>query len=357
MPVPANGARPPARRLLRDVTYDRLLEAILDGHFAPGERLYDDLLADWLQVSKTPVKEAVARLADQGLVEVRANKYTRVSDVSPDDLVDVLEMLGALLSAVLRGLPRDSAEAALVADRVVATARRGSCLDFVLEAQSFLALSANHLAADAAEPLVHRARFLFRHLQLQLDDPAVAPALRAARQALAGRRWDDAAAAFAHVFARGTLRGIVSARAPESPRPTTRDEVRRACSGTGGRDDREADPAPARAVSMGAELPVRRADDAGATAAGRHDTQVTSGQASGRAVASTALARSVAAAASALGSGTPGTSPASGTSDVAGTPHAAPIAASQASRGTDAPTATSPRANRADASTKAREAH
>lgn len=219
MPVPAHGARPPARRLLRDVTYDRLLEGILDGHFAPGERLYDDELAAWLQVSKTPVKEAVARLADQGLVEVRANKYTRVAEVSGDDLVDVLEMLGALLAAVLRGLPRDSVEAARVADRVVGRARRGSCLDFLLEAQLFLDLSANHLAAGSAEPLVHRARFLFRHLGLELDDPRVAPALRAARQALAGRRYEDAATAFSLVFSRRVLREIVAHRASGTPDP------------------------------------------------------------------------------------------------------------------------------------------
>ena len=348
MPVPANGARPPARRLLRDVTYDRLLEAILDGHFAPGERLYDDLLADWLQVSKTPVKEAVARLADQGLVEVRANKYTRVRAVSPDGLVDVLEMLGALLSAVLRGLPRDSTDAALVADAVVATARRGSCLDFVLESQSFLALSANHLAADAAEPLVHRARFLFSHLQLQLDDPAVAPALRAARQALAGRRWDDAAAAFSHVFARGTLRGIVAARAPEPPRPTTRDASRRACSGASAREggDGGVGHPTGHQVSMGADLAVRRADRPDAAADGPDDDGwVTSPQWSRSAVASTALARSVATAVSALG---PEAS--SALTD-------ASTAVAQASRGTEAPTAASPNASRAEASTKARDAH
>lgn len=213
MPVPDHPVHRPARRLLRDVTYDRLLEAILDGDFAPGERLYDDELARWLQVSKTPVKEAVARLADQGLVEIRANKYTRVAEVSPDDLVDVLELLGALLAAALRGLPSDSTEAAAVADRVVERARRGSCLDFVLEAQLFSGLSANHLVAGSAEPLVHRTRFLFRHLRLDLEDPRVAPALRQARHALAGRRWADAASAFAVVFARTTLRDIVAPRA------------------------------------------------------------------------------------------------------------------------------------------------
>jgi len=210
MPVPDHPVHRPARRLLRDVTYDRLLEAILDGDFAPGERLYDDELAHWLQVSKTPVKEAVARLADQGLVEIRANKYTRVAEVSPDDLVDVLELLGALLAAALRGLPADSREAAAVADRVVERARRGSCLDFVLEAQLFSGLSANHLVAGSAEPLVHRTRFLFRHLRLDLDDPRVSPALREARHALAGRRWPDAADAFSVVFARSTLRDIVA---------------------------------------------------------------------------------------------------------------------------------------------------
>lgn len=216
MPVPHRPVHRPARRLLRDVSYDRLLEAILDGDFVPGERLYDDELADWLQVSKTPVKEAVARLADQGLVEIRANKYTRVAEVSPDDLVDVLELLGALIAAALRGLPADSTEAAAVADRVVERARRGSYLDVVLEAQVFSELSSNHLVAGSAEPLVHRARFLSRHLRLDLDDHRVAPALREARNALAGRRWADAAGAFGVVFSRPTLRDIIASRTYEA---------------------------------------------------------------------------------------------------------------------------------------------
>ena len=216
MPVPDHPVHRPARRLLRDLTYDRLLEAILDGDFVPGERLYDDELARWLQVSKTPVKEAVARLADQGLVEIRANKYTRVTEVSPDDLVDVLELLGALLAATLRGLPADSTEAAAVADRVVERTRRGSCLDIVLEAQVFSQLSTNHLVAGSAEPLVHRIRFLFRHLCVDLGDHRVAPALREARNALAGRRWADAAEAFGVVFSRSTLCDVVVPRPYEA---------------------------------------------------------------------------------------------------------------------------------------------
>ncbi|GAB2975157.1 GntR family transcriptional regulator [Frigoribacterium salinisoli] len=210
MPVPDHPVPRPARRLLRDVTYDHLLGAILDGDLVPGERLSDDELAGWLQVSKTPVKEAVARLADQGLVEIRANRYTRVAEVSPDDLVDVLELLGALLATSLRDLPAGSTDAAAVADRVVERARRGSCLDVVLEAQAFAPLSTNHLVAGSAEPLVHRLRFSSRHLRLDLDDRRVAPALREALDALAGRRWADAADAFGVAFSRSALRDVVA---------------------------------------------------------------------------------------------------------------------------------------------------
>ena len=68
MPVPDRSTRRP-RRLLRDLTFESVLDAILDGTLHPGERLFEDDIAAWLGVSKTPVKEALARLATQGLVD------------------------------------------------------------------------------------------------------------------------------------------------------------------------------------------------------------------------------------------------------------------------------------------------
>ena len=67
MPIPA-GETPVYRALLRDEVFARLRDAIVDGTFRPGEQLRDLELADWLGVSRTPVREALLRLADAGLV-------------------------------------------------------------------------------------------------------------------------------------------------------------------------------------------------------------------------------------------------------------------------------------------------
>jgi DNA-binding GntR family transcriptional regulator len=54
-------------------------DAIVDGTLAPGERLNDADLADWLGVSRTPVREALARLEQTGLVQTKPGRYTIVS--------------------------------------------------------------------------------------------------------------------------------------------------------------------------------------------------------------------------------------------------------------------------------------
>ena len=65
MPIPQNHP-PVGRSLLRDDVYVRLRDAIVDGTFAPGESLRDGELAEWLGVSRTPVREALLRLAAAG---------------------------------------------------------------------------------------------------------------------------------------------------------------------------------------------------------------------------------------------------------------------------------------------------
>jgi DNA-binding GntR family transcriptional regulator len=78
MPVPqARGLV--ARSLLREDAYRAIRDAIVDGTLAPGERLNDVALAEWLGVSRTPLREALARLEQAGLVMTKPGRYTMVS--------------------------------------------------------------------------------------------------------------------------------------------------------------------------------------------------------------------------------------------------------------------------------------
>lgn len=78
MPIP-KGDPTPRRELLRDDAYRRLRDAIVAGTFEPGERLRDIELGHWLGVSRTPVREALARLEQAGLVITRPGRSTTVA--------------------------------------------------------------------------------------------------------------------------------------------------------------------------------------------------------------------------------------------------------------------------------------
>ena len=78
MPVPQIADAIP-RSLLRDNAFHSIRDAIVDGTLTPGERLNDADLARWLGVSRTPVREALARLEEAGLVLTKPGRYTMVS--------------------------------------------------------------------------------------------------------------------------------------------------------------------------------------------------------------------------------------------------------------------------------------
>ena len=90
----------PRGAVLGDEVYARLGEAILDGRLAPGERLRDQELAEWLGVSRTPVREALQRLERTGLVEVSPHRYTRVS--YPNQQSATVELVGYNMGLAVR---------------------------------------------------------------------------------------------------------------------------------------------------------------------------------------------------------------------------------------------------------------
>ena len=116
MPIPADV---PAldRRLLRDDVYRRLRDAIVDGTFAPGEQLRDLELADWLGVSRTPVREALLRLAQTGLVVAQAGRSTTVSSLDQRALRDARAVVAAMHHVAVRDAVGDLTAADLQAMR------------------------------------------------------------------------------------------------------------------------------------------------------------------------------------------------------------------------------------------------
>jgi DNA-binding GntR family transcriptional regulator len=91
---------------LADRAYGVLLDAIVRGDLEPGRRLRDGDLAEQLGVSRTPVREALRRLEDEGLVETGRNAFTRVAPVRADRIADAFPVVAALHALATRlGVP------------------------------------------------------------------------------------------------------------------------------------------------------------------------------------------------------------------------------------------------------------
>ncbi|GGM08282.1 GntR family transcriptional regulator [Deinococcus aerophilus] len=89
--------------LVRDGVYEHLRRAVLDGEIAPGERIGEAELGESLGVSRTPIREAIMRLTQDGLLVASANRGVRVRTVTAQEARDtyvVREELDGLAAAV-----------------------------------------------------------------------------------------------------------------------------------------------------------------------------------------------------------------------------------------------------------------
>lgn len=116
MPKSVPGAKPPpvSQRPIAAIVrscplhvevVDRLRDLIIEGEIQPGERLHEINLSETLNVSRTPLREALKLLASEGLVDLLPGRGARVSVLSADgaqglfEVVSGLERLAAELAA------------------------------------------------------------------------------------------------------------------------------------------------------------------------------------------------------------------------------------------------------------------
>ncbi|MFF7471350.1 FCD domain-containing protein [Streptomyces sp. NPDC008092] len=99
--------RPVARTLLRDRAYTAIRDAIVAGKIEPGAVVRDAEFAERLGLSRAPVREAFARLVDEGLLESKPQSYTRVTPVVAAEVRDAAAVVGAMHELVTRvAVPR-----------------------------------------------------------------------------------------------------------------------------------------------------------------------------------------------------------------------------------------------------------
>ena len=160
---------PLSRTSLAEGAYEVLVRAIVSGELAPGARIRDGELAEQLQISRMPVREALKRLELEGLVESIPNRETRVAPIRAEraaqafPVIAALQALGTRLGVPALSTADDERMEALDRDRTRAL-REGDVIAAIELDDAFhgvvLAAAANDELIRALERLMPQIRRL-----------------------------------------------------------------------------------------------------------------------------------------------------------------------------------------------------
>lgn len=101
------------RRTMTDAVYDQLKTAIVELRIPPGEPLREADIAQGLSVSKTPVREALGRLEQDGLVELNSFRSAVVTEYTARDLQEIFELREIIEVAAARAAAESMSEQGL----------------------------------------------------------------------------------------------------------------------------------------------------------------------------------------------------------------------------------------------------
>lgn len=171
------GARRLDNRTLWQQVHERLREDILSGELEPGDVLTETALAESFGVSRGPVREALGRLAAEGLVTITPRRGAIIASLSADEFVEAYQVREALETLAIRlAVPRlDDAGRAQLHDlhqEMIACAQRNEVTAF-FEANSrfhaiFLEASGNRKLQEMYRGLMNQmSRYLARSLALR----------------------------------------------------------------------------------------------------------------------------------------------------------------------------------------------
>ncbi len=160
--------RPVPRRLLRETAYEAIRDAIVRGDISPGASVSNVELAERLGLSRAPVRDALARLAGEGLVETKPQSYTRVTRLVARDVRDAAAVVRAMHELAARtgvgALTAAQIEEMRACNRRFAAATRAGDVDAAMRADDELhdvlvRASGNRAVAATIErytPLIRR---------------------------------------------------------------------------------------------------------------------------------------------------------------------------------------------------------
>jgi DNA-binding GntR family transcriptional regulator len=193
---------------------DEIENDIVAGRFVPGERLDEVSLASRYGVSRTPVREALQQLAASGLVEIRPHRGATVTEIGPDRLVEMFEVMAELESmcgrlAARRMTEEDHRALKEAHEAAGLTVSAGDCDQYYYANERFHFViyegSHNGFLTEQAK-LLHRRLQPYRRLQLRVRNRVVDSYREheeIVRALLAGDGERAAAALRAHVVVQG----------------------------------------------------------------------------------------------------------------------------------------------------------
>lgn len=124
----AVGTGADTRITMAERAYREIRHRILENHFPAGTIMLEQELAALLAMSRTPVREAMVRLAREGMIDIRPRHGMRVLPVSADDMREIYEILTALESEAAGQIARDGAAPERIAELKEAVARMDQAL-------------------------------------------------------------------------------------------------------------------------------------------------------------------------------------------------------------------------------------
>jgi DNA-binding GntR family transcriptional regulator len=166
MPAPSLSLDPST---LTDRVYNAILEQLMNHHISPGEKLNEESLSSQLGVSRTPVREALQRLAADGLVDFYPRCGASAKEITPQDITELYDLRRCLevhaARLALGNIPEDRVKQI---DRQIESCRRTRGVDFIeaeLEVDrelhgAFIAFCGNSRLTGMLEKLKHLATFM-----------------------------------------------------------------------------------------------------------------------------------------------------------------------------------------------------
>ncbi|MDH5405300.1 MAG: GntR family transcriptional regulator [Candidatus Aminicenantes bacterium] len=86
-------------KTLKECVYDYLSKELESGNLKPGETIDEKELCERLNVSRTPIREALIQLETEGFVKILTRRHIYVNELNLDDIANIYQVIGALEAA------------------------------------------------------------------------------------------------------------------------------------------------------------------------------------------------------------------------------------------------------------------